>query len=100
MINQELKNQIVGLAYTDKLELSEWLHKQIQLEMADATKKKAAETSERFGSFLDKAAEVTKTGSGNLFSKFSKVFGSNKPEQETPKQIENNPPSSNGPIKR
>lgn len=75
---QEIKNQIVGITYEEKIQLSDWLHKQIQIEMADATKKKAAETSERFGNFLTKAANVTKTGGSDLFKTFGEIFNNQK----------------------
>ncbi len=69
------KNKLMELSYEDKIQMSEWLHTQIDLERGQAVKEKIKETAEKTENFLNKAAAVTATGSKNLASSFRKAFG-------------------------
>lgn len=64
------KNKLMELSYTEKIEISEWLHTQIEFERADYVKKKGAEVSNQIGNFIEKAAQVTKTTGNNLLDQF------------------------------
>lgn len=67
---QPYKNNLMSLSYEEKIQMSEWLHTQIDLERGQAVKDKAAKVSGQIGSFLDKAAKITKTAGNNLLDQF------------------------------
>lgn len=67
---QPIKNQLIGLSYEDKIQLSEWLHTQIDFERGEAVKAKAALVGNKIDSFLDKASKITKTAGNNLMDQF------------------------------
>jgi hypothetical protein len=58
-----VKTLVSALTYEQKIELSSWLHKEIQAGMADNTKKAAEKLEAQTNSFLDKAAKKFKLGS-------------------------------------
>lgn len=72
---QPFKNSLMTLSYEEKIEMSEWLHKQIEFEMKDAVKEKAKKVSGQVDSFIDKAAAVTKTGANSLKDMFNEATG-------------------------
>lgn len=72
---QPFKNSLMTLSYEEKIEMSEWLHKQIEFEMKDAVKEKAKKVSGQVDNFLDKAATVTKTGANSLKDMFNEATG-------------------------
>lgn len=74
---QPFKNSLMTLSYEEKIEMSEWLHKQIEFEMKDAVKEKAKKVSGQVDNFLDKAAAVTKTGAQSLRDAFNQATDSN-----------------------
>jgi len=71
---QPFKNSLMSLTYEEKIEMSEWLHKQIEFEMGQAVKNKAQKVSGQVDNFLNKAAEVTKTGAKSLRDSFNDTF--------------------------
>ena len=78
---QPFKNSLMTLTYEEKIQMSEWLHAQIDLERGDYVKKKGQEVTEKIGSFLSKAAEATKGAANNLSAQFRTVSG-NEPEKK------------------
>ena len=74
---QPTKNQLMGLTYEEKIQISEWLHTQIDLERGQAVKEKAVKVGAQINSFLDKAAAITKTGAQNLREQFKQATGQN-----------------------
>ncbi len=86
------KNKLMELSYEDKIQMSEWLHTQIDLERGQAVKEKLKETAQKTESFLNKAAEITSSGSKGLASSFRKAFGM--------QSNQNSEESSSGPEKR
>jgi hypothetical protein len=65
-----IKGQLLGLSYTEKIELSEWLHTQIDLERGAAVKEKAKQVGEQLDKFLTKATEKTKDVGNSLLDQF------------------------------
>ncbi len=82
---QTIKSQLMGLSYNDKIQMSEWLHTQIDFERGEAVKAKGAEVSSKIESFLDKAIKVTTKAGDSLMDQF-KTATTNTPENN--KQIE------------
>lgn len=64
------KNKLMELSYEEKIEMSEWLHTQIDFERGEYVKKKGAEVSEKIGNFVEKAAAVTKSAGNSLMNQF------------------------------
>jgi hypothetical protein len=71
---QPYKNKLMELTYEEKIEMSEWLHKQIELELGEAVKAKSAKVTTQMNSFIDKAAAVTKTAGNSLMDQFKGAF--------------------------
>jgi hypothetical protein len=67
------KNQLMTLSYEEKIEISDWLHKQIDLERSQAIKEKAKQVDSQVNNFLDKAIEKTKNGGNSLLDAFRKM---------------------------
>jgi hypothetical protein len=67
---QPYKNKIMELTYEEKMQFSVWLQDQIDLERGDAVKEKMKEVGNKVDSFLNKAAEVTKTTGNSLLDQF------------------------------
>lgn len=67
---QPYKNNLMQLSYTDKIELSEWLHQEIDFERGEHVKQKGQEVTEKIGNFINKAAQVTKSTGENLLDTF------------------------------
>jgi hypothetical protein len=84
---QPYKNKLMELSYNEKIEMSEWLHTQIDLERGEAVKEKMKQVGEQTDNFLKKAAEVTKTAGNSLMNSFKKATSneansdSNSPEK-------------------
>jgi hypothetical protein len=74
---QPVKDSLKTLTYEEKIQLSEWLHEQIDLERGEYINKKGAEVSEKFNSFLDKASEITKGTMKSLSTQFRTVDDNN-----------------------
>jgi hypothetical protein len=70
---QPFKSSLMTLTYEEKIQMSEWLHTQIDLERGEYVKKKGAEVTEKIGSFLDKATELTKGAANSLSAQFRTV---------------------------
>jgi hypothetical protein len=76
---QPFKNSLMSLTYEEKIQMSEWLHTQIDLERGEYVKQKGKEVTEQIGKFADKAAQVTKTAGNSLMDQFKKATG-NEPQ--------------------
>lgn len=72
------KSKLMELTYDEKIIMSEWLHKQIELEMGEAVKAKGKQVSERIGSFFEKAVQTTKVAGSNLADQFKKATDKDK----------------------
>jgi len=72
---QPFKNSLMTLTYEEKIEMSEWLHKQIEFEIKGAVEVK--KNSEALGSFLDKAEKVTKSAGQSLRDSFNQATDQN-----------------------
>lgn len=72
---QPYKNQLMGLSYEEKIQMSEWLHAQIDIERAEYVKQKGKQVTEQLGSFIDKASQVTKTAGNSLLDSFKQISG-------------------------
>lgn len=75
---QPYKTKLMELTYNEKIEMSEWLHKQIELEMGQAVKDKAKIVGDQLNSFINKAAKVTKTAGNDLLNSFREATGGDK----------------------
>jgi hypothetical protein len=62
------------LSYEEKIYFRDWLESEINKGMADHTKEKAKEAQEKLGSFIDKAASITKTAGNSLKNSFNGIF--------------------------
>lgn len=58
---QPFKNSLMSLSYEEKIQMSEWLHTQIELEIGENLKTKTKQVDAKFNSFLDKAIGTFKT---------------------------------------
>lgn len=67
---QPYKNNLMQLSYTEKIELSEWLHQEIDFERGEHVKQKGKEVTEQIGNFINKAAQVTKTAGNDMLDSF------------------------------
>ncbi len=67
---QPFKNQLMSLSYEEKIQMSEWLHTQIDLERGQAVKEKAKEVGDQMNNFINKAASVTKSAGDSLLDSF------------------------------
>jgi len=74
---QSIKGLLVGLSYEEKIEISEFLHTEIENCIGQAVKDKGKKASESFDKFLDKAEAVTKTGAQSLRDAFNQATDSN-----------------------
>lgn len=74
---QPYKNQLMGLSYEEKIQMVEWLHSQIEIERGEYVKQKGKQVTEQLGSFIDKAAQATKTTGNSLLDAFKGVSGNN-----------------------
>jgi riboflavin synthase len=74
---QPFKNSLMTLTYEEKIEMSEWLHKQIEFEIKGAVEAKVKKNSEALGSFLDKAEKVTKSAGQSLRDSFNQATDQN-----------------------
>lgn len=83
---QPFKNSLMTLTYEEKIQMSEWLHTEIDLERGEYIKEKGKQVSDRIGSFIDKAANVTKTAGNSLMDQFKGAMNhdsnSNLPEKK------------------
>jgi hypothetical protein len=70
---QTVKNSLMGLTYEEKIQMSEWLHTQIDFERGEYVKQKGKEVSEKISNFADKAARITKTGASSLRDAFNQA---------------------------
>jgi hypothetical protein len=64
------KNKLNELSYEDKMEMSEWLHSQIELDRAAAIKEKAKKVEGQMDSFLTKANNTLKDTGNSILSTF------------------------------
>ena len=71
------KNKLMELNYNEKIEMSEWLHTQIDLERGQAVKEKMNQVGDQLDSFLNKAQQVTKTAGNSLLDQFRNATGGN-----------------------
>ena len=58
---QPFKNSLMSLSYEEKIQMSEWLHTQIELERGEHLKEKIKEVDSKVNSFLGKALNAIKT---------------------------------------
>lgn len=65
---QPYKTKLMELSYNEKIQMSEWLHKQIELEIGQAVKEKAKVVGQQLDTFLDKAAKITKTTGNDMLN--------------------------------
>jgi len=72
---QPFKNSLMTLTYEEKIQMSEWLHTQIEFEMKEAVKEKGKKVSGQVDNFLEKAAAVTKTGANSLKDMLDEATG-------------------------
>ena len=79
---QPFKNSLMTLTYEEKIQMSEWLHTQIDFERGEYVKSKGKQVTEQIGSFLDKASKVTKTAGNSLLDSFKEAT---KSSENTPK---------------
>lgn len=73
---QPFKNSLMSLSYEEKIQMSEWLHTQIDFERAEYVKEKGLKISNQIGSFIDKAAQVTKTAGNSMLDSFKQATNS------------------------
>ncbi len=76
---QPYKNKLMELTYNEKIEISEWLHTQIDFERGHAVKEKIDQLEDKMNNLFDKAAIVTKTAGNNVLDSFKSIT-SNKSE--------------------
>lgn len=74
---QSVKNSLMGLTYEEKIQMSEWLHTQIEFERSAYVKQKGKEVSDQFSKFADKAAQITKSAGNSLRNSFNQATDSN-----------------------
>ena len=67
---QPFKNSLMSLTYEEKIQMSEWLHAQIDFERAEYVKEKGKQVTEQIGKFTEKAAQVTKSAGNILMDQF------------------------------
>lgn len=72
-----VKNSLIGLTYEEKIQMSEWLHTQIELERGEYVKKKGQEASDKFGDFTDKASSILKSAGNSLRNSFNQATDTN-----------------------
>ena len=58
---QPYKNNLMSLTYEEKIQMSEWLHTQIELERGDIVKQKMSQVNTQFEGFLGKAMNAIKS---------------------------------------
>lgn len=58
---QPFKNSLISLSYDEKIQMSEWIHAQIELERSKYLKEKIKEVDVKVTGFLDKAINTIKT---------------------------------------
>lgn len=75
---QPFKNQLMSLSYEEKIQMSEWLHTQIDLERGQAVKEKAKEVGDQMNNFINKAASVTKSAGDSLLDSFKNATNTGK----------------------
>lgn len=73
---QPYKNNLMQLSYNEKIDMSEWLHTQIDAERNQAVKEKAAKVSGQLDNFLAKAAEKTKGAANGMLDAFRSATSS------------------------
>jgi len=83
------KNKLMELSYEDKIQMSEWLHTQIDFERSAAVQEKIKQTQAKTESFLSKASNITSNGAKGLSDGFKHIFGLNSKNE-----------NSSGPEKR
>lgn len=71
------KTYVNVLSYEEKIQFQEWLDGQIKQGMADHTKKRAEEVSNKFGSFLNKATNMVGKAGNSLKDSFNSAFNGN-----------------------
>lgn len=64
------KNKLNELSYEDKMEMSEWLHGQIEIDRAIAIKEKAKKVEGQMDSFLTKANNTLKDTKNSILDVF------------------------------
>ncbi len=74
---QPVKNSLMGLTYEEKIQMSEWLHTQIEFERSAYVKQKGQQVSDQFSKFADKAAQITKSAGNSLRNSFNQATDSN-----------------------
>lgn len=79
---QPIKNSLMTLTYEEKIQMSEWLHTQIEFERGEYVKQKGKEVSDQIGAFAQKAAAATKTAGSSLLDAFKGATNSNEPEKK------------------
>jgi hypothetical protein len=72
---QPFKNSLMSLTYEEKIQMSEWLHTQIDFERGEYVKQKGKEVTAQIENFANKAAAVTKTAGNSLIDQFKKATG-------------------------
>ena len=75
---QPYKTKLMELSYNEKIQMSEWLHKEMALEMGQAVKEKAKVVGQQLDTFLDKAAKITKTTGNDMLNTFRSATGGDK----------------------
>lgn len=58
---QPFKNSLMSLSYEEKIQMSEWLHTQIELERGEHLKEKIKQVDGKVNSFLGKALDTLKS---------------------------------------
>ena len=74
---QPVKNSLMGLTYEEKIQMSEWLHTQIEFERSAYVQQKGQQVSDQFSKFADKAAQITKSAGNSLRNSFNQATDSN-----------------------
>lgn len=77
------KAKIMELSYEEKMEMSEWLHTQIETERSSIIKEKAKKVEGQMDNFLTKATTTLKGAGNNLLKSFR---GMDKTEDTTSKK--------------
>jgi riboflavin synthase len=74
---QSIKGVLVGLSYEEKIEISEFLHTEIENCIGNAVKDKAKKVSGQVDNFLDKAEKITKSAGQSLRDSFNQATDQN-----------------------
>lgn len=78
---QPYKNKLMELTYEEKIQMSEWLHTEIDLERGEAVKEKMKVVGKQVDNFLDKATKLTQKAGNSLLDQFRSA-DSKEPEKK------------------